>query len=163
MSVQIQIQGTIVNFPSSGESPNWAPAVIEFAQLVEAALGVAVGPYDVTSQTFNIDGYNTGGTTIPNLTFDNSVVRSAKITISTYRTNTSPSIIVSETRDINITYNPSEATNNKWQIQQERTGGDASISFSVTDAGVFSFVTTSIGSGTHTGILSYSARALTQS
>jgi hypothetical protein len=158
---QITIQGTIVNFPDSGSSPNWAPAVIEFAQLVEVAINAAIGPYDVAAQTYNIDGYNTGGTDIPNLSFDNSVVRSAKIVISTYRTNTSPATTVAEQRDIDIIYNPTGPTNNKWEIEEERVG-NASISFSVSDAGQFSFVTTSIGSGSHTGVLSFSARALTQ-
>jgi hypothetical protein len=162
MAIQIQIQGTVINFPSSGENPNWAPAVIEFAQLVEVALNAAIGPYDIAAQTYNIDAYNTGGIDIPNLSFDNSVVRSAKIVISTYRTNTSPSITVAETRDIDIVYNPTGPTNGKWEIEQERMG-NASISFSVSDSGQFSFITTSIGSGTHTGILSFSARALTQS
>lgn len=164
MSVRIEIQGTVVNFPSSGQSPNWASAVVEFAQLVETALSVAVGPYDVPAQTFNIDGYNTGGTTIPNLTFDNTVVRSAVIDISTYRTNTVPAddSPLAETREITIVYNPANATSNKWDIAQERVG-NANITFSISDAGAVSFVTTTSGSGTHTGILSFSARALQQS
>lgn len=162
MSVQINIQGTIVNFPSSGESPSWAPAVVEFAQLVEGAITVAVGPYDVPSQTYNIDAFNTGGTDIPNLTFDNTVVRSARITISTYRTNTSPSTTLAETQDISVTYNPGNPTNNKWEIARVRSGGNALITFSISDAGQVSFVTQSSGVGTHTGILSFSAKTLEQ-
>ncbi len=162
MSVRIEILGTVINFPSSGQDPNWAPAMVEFAQLIEEALNVAVGPYDVPPQTFNIDGYNTGGIDIPNLIFNNTVVRSANITISTYRTNTSPSVTVAETREISIVYNPTGPTNGKWEIAQDRVG-DASISFEVSDDGQFSFVTTSIGAGSHTGILSFVGRALTQS
>lgn len=37
MSIPISIKGTIIDFPSSGENPNWAPAVIQFAEAVSNA------------------------------------------------------------------------------------------------------------------------------
>lgn len=161
MSIQIEIQGTIIDFPTSGSSPSWAPAVVEFAQAVEVAIAAAVGPYDIPVQTFSIDAYNTGGTDIPNLIFDNTQVRSATVIISTYRTNTSPSTQVAETRTVNIVYNPGNPTNEKWEIAEERVG-NASIEFAIDDDGQFSFNCSSIGSGTHTGVISFSASALTQ-
>jgi hypothetical protein len=161
MAVQITIQGTIVNFPSSGEPQNWSSPIVEFAQLVESALLSAVGPYDIAPQTFNIDAYNAGSTIIPNLEFNNSVVRSASVIISTYRSNTSPSVTVSETSEITIVYNPTGPTGNKWEIARERVG-NSSITFTISDAGQFSFTTTSIGAGTHSGVISFAAKALTQ-
>jgi len=163
MSIQIEIQGTIVNFPSSGESPLWSTAIIQFAQLVETAVTSAVGTYDVTAQTYNIDAYDVGtNVVIPNLVFDNTVVRSATLIISTYRTNTTGPVTLSETRTIDIVYNPANATNNKWEIAQVRTGASANITFNITDAGQFRFTTTTTGAGTHLGVLSFSGKALTQ-
>jgi hypothetical protein len=37
MSVRITIGSQVIEFPSSGADPNWAPAVIDFAQAVETA------------------------------------------------------------------------------------------------------------------------------
>jgi hypothetical protein len=162
MSVRIEIQGTVIQFPSSGNPQNWAPALVEFAQLVESAISVAVGAFDIPSQTFNIDVYDIGGTDIPNLIFDNTQVRSASVIISCYRTYDSPSTIKAETATIDIVYNPANPSTEKWEIAVERVG-NSSITYSISDDGQFSFSCAELGTGgTHTGVLSYSAKALTQ-
>jgi hypothetical protein len=83
MSIQITIQGTVIDFPSSGQSPNWAPAIIEFAQAVEQALSGVVGPYDVSPQVIDIQNGIPGN--ILALSFASSVVRSVQIMYSVYR------------------------------------------------------------------------------
>jgi hypothetical protein len=168
----IVIRGTVINFPDSSASPNWAPAVIEFAQNVEAALQLAIGTYDVSPQTFSIDSYNIAGDIndltndsgieIPNLVFDASQVRSAEIRISVIRNGTSPAITVTQLSEISVIYNPTGPTGNKWEIAKRKIG-DATIDFYITDTGQVKFSSGSITAGTHTGTLSYSARALEQS
>lgn len=160
MSVQIVIQGTIIDFPTSDEAPNWADAVVQFAQAVEAAIAVAIGPFDLAPQVLNIDAYNPGtNIDIINLTFSTTQVRAADIFYSVYRNTTTVTAV--EQGIIHIVYDPSAPVNNKWNISQERTG-DASISFNITDVGQVRFTTTSLAGLNHTARLTFSAKALQQ-
>lgn len=88
MSIQININNTIIDFPSSAQSPNWAPALVEFAQNVEAALNAVGGPYDISPQVISIlnDG-NEHKVQTPStpLAFSTAAVRSASIRYSLYR------------------------------------------------------------------------------
>jgi len=166
MSISINIRGTIINFPSSGQSANWAPPIIQFAQAVTSSLNLAIGEFDIPPQTLDIGGVLNGALTdVTNLLFANDEVRSATITISTFRTIATPSVVgagtVVEVREVNVVYNPTASSTNKWYISQERTG-NASIAFSITDAGQVQFTLTSIGSGATTGIISFVGKALTQ-
>jgi len=157
MSVRIQIQGQIINIPSSGESPNWAPAMIEAFQAIEQAINSFVGTYDIAPQIQNIDAYNEQtNVDITNLVFPVSEVRSATIYYTVYRTNTTPIIEASEAGTIEIDYKDTRAVGSKWQVVRT-SQGDSSIEFNVTDTGQVQFSTTSIGTGTHTGIISFRA------
>lgn len=160
MAFTITIQGTPVQFPSDGESPDWAPAIIQFAQLVEAGFNASIGQYDISPQVQVIDAYNGSGTTISNLSFTTSAVRAAFIQYSVYRTTSTAN--ADEAGNLIIIYNPNNSTNNKWSIQRDYVN-DGKISFTVSDAGQVSFTTTSLAGTGHTGILSYSAKALLQS
>lgn len=155
----INIRGTIINFPNSGSAPNWAPAVIQFAEAVEAAILLSVGPFDVSPQTQNIDAFDTGTADITNLLFPPNEVRSATVTITTHRTNSVPSVEYDEVSTIDIVYNGLASAGSKWEISRERTG-DALITFAISDIGQMSFTTSTTGSGTHLGTLSFSAKAL---
>jgi len=156
----IIIQGTPIEFPDSDQSPNWAPAVIQFAQAVESALSIAVGTFDVSPQVMNIDAYNPGtNVNINNLSFSTTQVRGAFIQYTVYR-NTSTTTVV-EGGTIEIAYNPDGPVNNKWEISRVRTG-DASITFSITDVGQMQFSTSTLGGIDHVGRLSYEAKALEQ-
>lgn len=177
MSVQINISGTIIEFPSSAQSPNWAPALIEFAQTVESALSGIVGPYDISPQV--IDIVNTGlETAIQNasvsLSFPTSTVRAANIRYSVYRSNSVP-YTHSETGLLTVVYNANAAIGYKWQIQRdfvgnitpEGTSGNglttAGINFRIDDNGQLYYTAVSINSTGYTGKLSFAAQALTQS
>ncbi len=117
MSVIIEIQGTPIEFPSTGESPNWAPAVIQFAQSVEAALSLVVNASDVPPQVQFIsrDG-DTGFRTIKNLEFDSGVVRAAYINYSLFfRENAGD--ITSESGTMTLLYDGTI-----WQLIREFVG-----------------------------------------
>lgn len=160
MSIPLNISGSIIEFPSSAQSPNWAPAVIQFAEAVTAALSGIAGPFDVVPQIFTLDSYNPGtNVNINNLTFSTTSVRSAVITYDVYRNTTNGSVY--ESGILNIVYNVNNPTNNKWEVAQQRTNS-ASISFSVTDAGQVQFSTTTLSGTNHTGQLAFSAKALLQ-
>lgn len=157
----INIRDTVINFPDSGTSPNWAPAVIAFAQAVEDALNLLVGSADVSPQNYTIDAFNpVTSQNIPNLLFSTSIVRAAFIRYSVYRT-TSLST-VTETGTIIVVYNASNPVSNKWEIIQYKTG-DASISFAITDTGQMQFTTTTLAGTGHAGKIAFAAQALLQS
>lgn len=157
MSTPITISGTTIVFPTSGESPNWSPAIVQFAQLVADALSLVAGPFDVFPQIFTMTSNANTNVNITNLSFPTSNVRAAFIRYTVYR-NTS-STTVTEAGNLIIVYNPSNSVGNKWSINQIFTG-DASIVFNVTDTGQVQFSTTAIAGTSHVGSLTYSAQAL---
>lgn len=158
ISVTITIAGTIIDFPESGTSPDWAPAVVEFAQAVESALSSLVGTYDVTQQTFALDSYNPGTSIdIPNLSFPTSTVRAAQIKYAVYRATTTAN--GAESGNILVVYNTALGT---WEIERDYVG-NASITFAISTTGQMSFSTTTLAGSSHTGTLTYEARALANS
>jgi hypothetical protein len=155
MSVQITIAGTIIDFPTSGTSPDYSQAIVEFAQAVESALQSVAGTYDVSQQSVALDSYNPGSNVdIPNLSFPTSNVRATFIKYSVYRvTNTTNA---AESGNMLAVYNTALGT---WELQQERVG-NASISFTIANNGQVSFSTTAFGGTGHSGTLIYEARSL---
>lgn len=157
----IVIQGTEIDFPNSGGSPNWAPAVIEFAQAVEDAIASAIGEFDVPTQVLNIDASNPASDVdITALAFSINDVRGADIFYSVFRETDSTSAV--ESGHLTIVYNPDGAVSNKWEITREYSGPGAEISFDVTDTGQVQYTTTALAGINHTGQISFYARALPQ-
>lgn len=161
MSVQLIINGKVIEFPSSGASPNWAPAVVEFAQAVTDALALAIGNFDVAPQVLNIDAYNPGNNiNISPLSFPTSAVRGAIIDYTVSRTTSDGQ--VTEIGKISIVYDSDATIGQKWSIQRDYVG-DASISFAIDDTGQVSFSTTTLSGSGHTGKIAFFAKALTES
>jgi len=157
--VAITIQGQSISFPNSGGSPNWAPAVIEFAQAVELALSGLAGDFDVAPQTFDFDSSNPGSNlNIPNLSFPTSDVRGATIDYAIHRETST--VELAEKGKLEIVYNASN-TGDKWEVVREFVG-DADVTFDVTDTGQVQLSTTTIAGINHAGRITYSAKALKQ-
>jgi hypothetical protein len=160
MSIPIQVNGTIVNFPASGESPNWSSAVIQFAQLVAAALAFSVGPFDVPPQVYVMTSNANTNVNLPNLTFPTSTVRGAIVIYSVFRsTNLST---VSETGQIYVNYNPTFPVGKKWEISNDHVG-NANSSFTILDVGQLQFSTTLLAGTGFSGTITYQAKAILQS
>lgn len=157
----INIQGTVISFPDSAGSPNWAEAVDQFAIAVANALASVVGPFDVAPQALTIDAFNPGtNINIAALSFPTSEVRSATIKYAVYRTTTLTS--ADESGEIVILYNPNGPTGNKWELAQ-RSMGDGKISFNITDTGQVQFSTTALAGSNHMGKITFLAQAILQS
>lgn len=160
MSVSINISGTIIDIPSSGASPNWAPAIIEAFQAIEGALGSVAGPFDVPPQIQSIDSYNPGtDITLQNATFPISDVRSVELIYSVFRETTTTTAY--EQGTLKAIYSDANPVNSKWEVIRSGSG-DASIDFTFLDTGVVQFSTTSIAGANHTGTLTFLAKALLQ-
>lgn len=161
MSIEIEIQGNLIEFPSSSQSPNWAEAVIKFAQAVEGALATIVGAFDVAPQSLIIDAQNPGtDVDITALSFPTSSVRSAFIRYAVYRTTTLE--VAYESGELLIVYNQAGPINNKWEIAQ-RLVGDGKITFNITDTGQVRFSTTAMSGSNHAGKLTFVAQSILQS
>lgn len=153
MSVVITIKGTPIEFPSTGESPNWAPAVIEFAQAVENAILSAVGPYDIAPQVFNLVSDVNTNTDITDLNFPTSAVRAGFIKYSVIRVGGSTVI---ESGNIMVVYDGSS-----WTLSRDYVG-DANCTFNITSTGQVQITTPTLA-GYSSGKVSFSAQTLQQS
>lgn len=164
MAITITIKGTPIEFPESGSSPNWSPAVIEAVQVLADAVNAVTGTYDIQPQVQNIDANNSSNNVdITNLVFPSSEVRSATIFYSVHRqtadSGAGDAQEVAEGGQLVIVYNGSNTTNNKWEISQYKAG-EAQITFTCTDLGQLQFSTTALTGIEHTGTLSFRAIAV---
>lgn len=158
MAVVVTIQGTEIEFPTPGESPNWAPAVLEFAQAVEDALQAAIGDFDVFPQTFILTSNANSNLDIPNLNFPIDEVRSAFITYSVYRSTATNSSF--DSGEMVVIY---DSLNTTWYLQREAdSNSDTDIMFNITSAGQIQITTTSLSGTGYSGRIAFSAQALTQ-
>jgi len=67
-----------------------------------------------------------------------------------------------EAGDIIAVYNPNNSVGFKWTVSQVRTSGGAQISFNMTDNGQIQFSTTALSGASHSGKITFEARALEQ-
>lgn len=158
----ITISGTPIDFPNDSAAPDWAPAVIQFAESVEVALQGVAGAFDVSPQVMSINAYNTpsAGADITGLSFSVTAVRAVEIQIATYRTTLTVANSVYEYSTLNLVYNAFNSPGSLWEISREGVG-NAHINFLVSDAGQVSFIIVDAVAGSaYTGLLSYSAKAL---
>jgi hypothetical protein len=157
MSVIINIKGTPIVFPSTGESPNWAPAITEFAEATASAIDSAVGPYDVSPTVLDITAANIGTTfNINELSFSTAVVRSVVISYSIILNKSSGTNSESGTvygyYDINNTPN--------WTVVRDYIGETYSTINIANDGDVE--LTISNSYGYTSGKISFSAKSLEQ-
>lgn len=159
MSITVKIQGQTIDFPTSGEDPNWAEAITQFAQAVEAAIATVAGDFDIAPQVQNIDDPYIGiDIPITNLKFPSTDIVSAEIQYGVVRQ--TDLALVTEGGVLSVYFNDGNPIGNKWSISQVRQG-DAKIEFTIDDTGQMFYTSTSIG-GTplnHEGFITF--RALT--
>lgn len=146
----ITINGTIIDFPDSGTSPNWSEAVIQFAQTVEAAFSLVINPFDIAPQSFSFVNNQSSAANITNLVFA-SAIRGAIVNYHIKRTTTTDLV---ETGQLLVTYNPDASTGNVYTLSQTRNnqgGVSSGVAFTITDGGQIQYTSTNIspdGSGT---------------
>jgi hypothetical protein len=158
MAIKITIQNQVIEFPESSENPNWAPALVEFAQAVEQAIGTISGTFDVAPQTINIDSQNPGTVEIKNLDFPPSDVVKADILYSVFRE--TDSVLVTEGGKLTVSYDESRPATQKWDIAQVRQG-DGFVDFTISDIGRIQAEIKELPALlSHTGFISFRAVAL---
>lgn len=158
MSVQLTIEGTTYNFPSSGEDPNWAESLIAWAEAITDAFNASVaGVGDILENSALISNNVTSATDVGGLLFTTSTVKSVILNYQCYIDSgtTGPS----ETGTIILTYDDTGSVGNKWLMASKKVG-DAGISLSITDAGQVQYISSNLGSASYTRRLVFSARVL---
>ena len=123
-TISILIGHTIVQFPASGSSSNWSPAIIQFAELVSVQLKAISSPFDIPPTVQVLTANNatielTGNGAAVNFPFGS--VRSFTFTYALYQTTTDlinpPNITVAGT--VVGVYSPSTSS---WTLQHEYIG-----------------------------------------
>lgn len=155
MSTTITIQGNIIEFPTSADSPNWASAIVDFAQAVEDALSGLAGTYDVAPQVYTISSDINSATDVPLLSFPTANVRGAFIRYALYRTSNTTTEV--ECGNLEVVYNTGAGS---WQISRDAVGTNSTVTFTITNTGQVQFESTAIGGTYSTGKLTYSAQAM---
>jgi hypothetical protein len=162
LSTPLNINGTIINFPTSAQSPDWSEAIVQFALAVTQALSSVNGPFDVPPTIYTMISNVNTNVPLPSLAFPTSNVRGAVITYTIYRNTTGIGATSgAETGTLELIYNPNGPTGNKWEISDEHTG-NANVTFSVTDQGQVTFSSTFISGANATGFIGYTAKSLQQ-
>ncbi len=161
MSVPIVIAGTTFNYPTSGESPNWAEEASAFAVAVGEVLNTLLAPGDILQTSFTIDNNISSETNINGLLFDSGIVRAANITYAVYRTSTSNPSGYAETGSIYIVFDDSAIDDNKWKITQS-TNGSSGVILTMDHNGQFKYKSSDIGSAGYSGLIKFSARTLSK-
>jgi hypothetical protein len=160
MPITVTISGTPIQFPVSADSPNWAPAITQFAELTADALASVAGPYDIPPQIYTMVANVNTNVSLPALAFPVAAVQGAAVQYTVYRSTTgSGATTVSEFGTLEVIYNPNNPTGNKWEMSREYTG-NGDVTFSITDLGQVQFSSTSITGSNHSGTIGYTAKSL---
>lgn len=156
-TIPIVINGTTIQLPNSGASPNWSQAVIQAFQQIAKALAISTNSFDIPPQLYIMTSNVNTNVDIPNLSFPTNKVNGSIILYNCARHTNSTD--VSESGILMLNYDSSLSSGQKWQLSKEFVNAGAQISFDVTDLGQVQFSTTSIAGSGHTGSIYF--RSLT--
>lgn len=156
------INDQVIQFPDTADSPDWSPAIVQFAQAVADALAISVNTGDVFPQFFPLDAYNSASNiSVPALFFSTNTTRSIFIRYSVYRQTDSAN--ADEAGDMIAIYNANNSVGQKWSLSiGNKTGHDGQIAFNITDTGQVQFSTTPLTGANHVGKFAFEARVSAQ-
>jgi hypothetical protein len=162
MSKTLTFGSTVVDVPTSAQSPNWAEGVTDAFTAISETLATVAGPFDVAAQSQIIDSSNPGvaNTDVTALTFPVTNVRAFNVSYAVYRTTNSTTAY--ETGSIIAIYSPSNSPGSLWEVSQDIVG-NGQIAFNVTDLGQVQYTCTAIAGTGHTGKIIFSGKAILQS
>lgn len=156
MSTPLVVNGTLYNYPTSGEDPNWAEEASGWSEAVTDVLGTLLAPGDILETTFSISNNITSAQNVNGLLFDSGTNRSAVISYSVYRTSTSTTSGKAEVGTMTLVYDDDATSGSKWSLMQT-ANGDAGVVFNVTDAGQITYLSSDIGSAGYSGTIHFKA------
>lgn len=161
MSVPIVIAGTTFNYPTSGESPNWAEEASAYAVAVGEVLNTLLGSGDILQTSSTIINNTSSSVNVNGLLFDSGTIRAANISYSIYRISTSNTSGHAENGSIFIIFDDSAIDDNKWKMTQS-VNGNSGVILSIDHNGQFSYKSNDIGSAGYSGLMKFSAKTLSK-
>ena len=159
MAIQLIIQGTVYNYPTSGEDPNWGEEAADWAEAVTDVLNTFLGPGDILQSTATIANNQAVASNVPGLIFDPAQVRASNVTYSIYRTSVSSPSGFAESGTLYLIYDNNASSGNKWLLSQ-KTVGNSGVIFTVTDLGQIQYQSSNLLGGSYTGTMKFSAKTL---
>lgn len=87
MSTPITIGNQVIQFPTSGESSDWAPAIVDFAEAVSTALQGIASQFDISPRAQTLTSDANTNLNISDVIFPNGSVRGFTFNYAVYRTN----------------------------------------------------------------------------
>jgi len=109
-----------IEFPEVNGDPNWAPALIDFAQKVADRVNSAIGPYDVSRTKLAISNIASEKSNLPGLLLDPTKIRAIFIRYYIFRKSNTQEF--SESGNILGIYN---VTNTEWTLSTDYVGSGA--------------------------------------
>lgn len=152
MSIQLVINGTTYNFPSSGQDPNWAESLIAWAEAVTDSLSVVAGEGDIAESSASIANNTSGDVT--GLSFAGTSVKAAIVNYQIY-VDSGPANS-GETGTILLAYNDSTS---QWDMAQDRVG-NLGVVLTINASGQVQFTSSDLGDPSYTRRIVFTARAL---
>lgn len=156
----LTLNGNTYQYPEAGDDPNWGQDASDLMADVVDSLNNLVGSGDILESTFSISNNISVATDITGLLFDTGTTRTADISYNVYRVSTSTQSGYSESGKIIATYDNNATAGSKWLLSCQ--GGLAGLVLTITDAGQMQYMSNDIGSPGYTGLITFSAKILSQ-
>lgn len=156
MSVTITIDNETFEYPSSGQSPNWAESATDTIVKIAEVLNSLKNMDDILTTTATIANNQSSLLNINGLIFDNSRVRCAQIYYCIYRVTNSSELAESGTIDIVYKNNA-----NSWEVNRS-FAGNSEVVFSVLPSGQIQYTSSSVSGTGYSGVIKFSAKTLPQ-
>lgn len=152
MSTAITINGQPFQYPDAGELPGWGEeATAAFLALAAQVQGISPATDIILSQA-SINNNISIPTTIANLEFDSSLIFGAILEFTIRRSNNS--LTMTEQGVIELAY-----SNGVWYMDRSQLGTDTGVTFSITNGGLFQYMSSAIGATNYAGTMTFRVRS----
>lgn len=162
MSVTLTVNGSPFEYPSPGDSPGWGEDATAWAEEVTDVLTSLLGGDDILETTFNIANNVSSPTNITGLNFNTGTVRAAIVEYSVYRVSDTNPSGKAESGIMNMVFDNSASSTNKWLLAVGNIAGNSGVIFSLPDSGQMQYISTDIGASNYSGVMKFVARSLAQ-
>lgn len=153
MATTVTINGSSFSLPSQGDSAPWGDDLSDIILALIAVSNDTLGTADILTTSFNVANNQAVAANVNGLSFNTSLVRSAIIQYSLYRTSTTTEM--SETGHIYVTYKSTAGT---WEIAQSYAGS-SDVTFTITNAGQVQYISSNFSGTSYSGKMKFNAKA----
>lgn len=156
---EVVLSGTTYQVPKNMSTPPWGEELADYLVALGSAYSALIGVGDITETGFIVANNQTVSAPVTGLTFDSSVVRSATISYSIYRTTSTTAL--REAGEVTVIYDSTATAGSKWVLQRDSMG-DALVELTVSDTGIFSYTSSNVSGASYSGLMKFEAKATLQ-